>query len=87
MRRASVIVRARDKAASIGQCLSLITGQRAEELEVELILVDGGSRDRTMEIAADHGALVLSTPVTEFSLWWALNLGAAAAPQSSHGPW
>src|SRR5919108_616760 len=53
MATASVIVRARDEAASIGRTLSLLARQT---LVPEVIVVDSGSRDDTVAIARDHGA-------------------------------
>ena len=72
----SVIIRARDEGASIGRCLELVAGQRAA---AELIVVDSGSRDRTVEIARQHGARVLTIAPDEFTFGRALNRGAAAA--------
>jgi rhamnosyltransferase len=79
MRTISVIVRARDEAASIGRCLALVRGQRVEGHAVELIVVDNDSRDATAAIAAESGARVLGIGSSEFSFGRALNLGAAQA--------
>ncbi|PZS10152.1 MAG: hypothetical protein DLM64_09115 [Solirubrobacterales bacterium] len=75
----SVIVRARDEAASIGRCLELIGAQQTGGREVETILVDSGSRDRTIAIAAGLGAHVVSIPRRTFTFGGALNVGAANA--------
>jgi rhamnosyltransferase len=75
----SVIIRARDEAASIGRCLELIGEQVTDRGGVEVILVDSGSRDETAEIARGHGARVITIPATEFTFGGALNLGAANA--------
>jgi hypothetical protein len=57
-RPASVLVPARDEAATIGACLNSIDGAH------EVIVLDDGSSDGTAEIAAAHGARVISgTPV------------------------
>jgi rhamnosyltransferase len=74
----TVIVRARDEAASIGRCLARIAGQQGVE-PVELIVVDSGSRDRTVEIARSAGAQVLTMAPDQFTFGRALNLGAGAA--------
>jgi rhamnosyltransferase len=74
----SVIIRARDEAASIGRCLLLIAGQRVAG-RVEVIVVDSGSRDGTVEIAAAAGARVLPIAPDKFTFGRALNLGASAA--------
>jgi rhamnosyltransferase len=75
----SVVVRARDEAASIGRCLAVVRGQRLGGREPELIVVDSGSRDDTARIARDHGARVISQPASAFSFGGALNLGCANA--------
>jgi rhamnosyltransferase len=75
----SVIVRARDEAAGIGRCLELLAAQHTGGRDVEVIVVDSGSADRTVEIAGGHGARILSVAPREFSFGGALNLGAANA--------
>jgi rhamnosyltransferase len=72
----SVIVRARDEERELQRCLSLIAGQR-EVGEVEVVLVDGGSRDGTIEVARAHGVPVLSARSDPYSYGGALNLGAS----------
>jgi rhamnosyltransferase len=75
----SVIVRARDEAAGIGRSLELLAQQDTGGRAVEAIVVDSGSVDRTVEIAREHGARILSVARDEFSFGGALNLGAANA--------
>jgi rhamnosyltransferase len=75
----SVIVRARDEAASIGRCLELLRGQRGHGERAELIVVDNGSRDQTAAIARAYGALVVEIPRRRFTFGGALNLGAEHA--------
>jgi rhamnosyltransferase len=75
----SVIVRARDEAASIGRCLELVQAQEGWGVSGELIVVDSGSRDGTPEIARRMGARILRIPRGEFTFGGALNLGAANA--------
>jgi rhamnosyltransferase len=77
--RISVIVRARNEAAGIGRCLRLLGEQDLEPGTVEVIVVDNESSDGTAEIAARHGARVLSMPQREFSFGRALNLAALQA--------
>lgn len=71
--RASVVIRARDEAASIGRTLTLLAGQSVEH---EVVVVDSGSSDRTVAIAREHGARVLEIAPAGFSFGGALNLGA-----------
>lgn len=75
----SVIVRTRDEAASIGRCLELVRGQAVYGEGAEVIVVDSGSRDATVEIARGFGARVVEIPARKFSFGGALNAGAAVA--------
>jgi glycosyltransferase involved in cell wall biosynthesis len=74
----TVIIRARDEEASLGRCLDILAAQRGVDA-VEVILVDGGSRDGTRAVAARHGARVIPAPGPAFSFGDALNRGADAA--------
>lgn len=55
----SVIIPALNEAAEIGETLAAL---RSIEESVEIIVSDGGSVDRTAEIARDLGATVVQTP-------------------------
>jgi tetratricopeptide (TPR) repeat protein len=71
----SVCIIAKDEEARIGRCLSSIV-----EYGFEIIVVDTGSKDRTHEIAASHGAKVFDFP-------WINDFAAArnfAAKQATH---
>jgi rhamnosyltransferase len=76
--RASVVIRARDEAAAIGETLALLGAQR---LDHEVVVVDSGSRDDTVGIAHRHGARVLTIPPEQFTYGRALNVGAQAATE------
>ena len=79
MRGVSVIIRVRDERANLQQCLELLKAQR-DVGETELIVVDGGSRDGTAQLARACGAQVVGTdPGAPFSYGGALNLGAGRA--------
>jgi glycosyltransferase involved in cell wall biosynthesis len=73
---ASVIVRARDKEATIGATLSAL---RDQTVEAEIVVVDSGSRDRTVEIARQHCDVLIEIPPGSFTFGRALNVGAEAA--------
>jgi rhamnosyltransferase len=75
----SVIIRARDEAASIGRCLERVASQRLEAGRSEVIVVDSGSRDGTVAIASQSGAQVLEIAPDSFTFGGALNLGAGNA--------
>jgi rhamnosyltransferase len=75
----SVIVRARDEERSLARCLELVADQRGVGAKIELIVIDGGSRDRTMQVATGHGATVATIAPAAFTFGGALNLGANRA--------
>lgn len=56
--RVSVVIPARNEEAAIGRVIADLP----RGLVAEVIVVDGRSTDRTREVAADHGAQVISEP-------------------------
>jgi rSAM/selenodomain-associated transferase 2/rSAM/selenodomain-associated transferase 1 len=68
----SIIVPVLNEEARIGSTLEAVGGLS----DVEIIVVDGGSRDRTREIAASYGVTVVRS---ESGRWRQMNLGAAQA--------
>jgi rhamnosyltransferase len=77
----SVIVRAKDEAATIERTLSLV---RDQTVAVELIVVDSGSTDGTLEIARALCDRLISIPPDRFTFGRALNVGADAASAKIH---
>src|SRR5437764_9113130 len=75
----SVIIRARDEARNLARVLGLLRAQETGELTVEVILVDCGSSDDSLAVAASYGARTLELVPERFSFGRALNLGAATA--------
>lgn len=75
---ASVIVRSKDKQATIGRTLHAL---REQSVPAQIIVVDSGSTDRTVEIARSYDADIIEIPAADFSYGRALNLGA----QHAHG--
>jgi len=78
---ASVIVRARDEERLIGRTLSLL---RSQTVEPEIIVVDSGSRDTTIEIALRFCDRLIELPADRFTYGRALNVGADAATAPVH---
>ncbi len=73
----SLVIRAYNEEQHIGR---LLEGVRQQTVgEVEVVLVDSGSTDRTVEIAASFGAKVVHILPQEFTFGRSLNLGVSAA--------
>ena len=54
----SIIIPTYNEAANIRRCLEALSSQTVPRERYELIVVDGGSKDRTREIAAEYADLV-----------------------------
>jgi rhamnosyltransferase len=80
---ASAIVRSRDKADTIERTLLAL---RAQTVPVEIVVVDSGSVDGTLEIARRYADIVLEIPAEDFSYGGALNIGSRAAHGDIHFP-
>lgn len=76
----SVIIPARDEEHNLPRLLGSLRAQETRPLEI--IVVDDGSRDRTADIAREHGATVIASaplPGGWRGKTWACHQGAAAA--------
>lgn len=71
--RCSIVVRAYNEEKNIGRLLRGISQQT--EKAVEIILVDSGSTDNTVNIARQFGVKVVSIPPERFSFGYSLNCG------------
>lgn len=81
MLTASVIVRARDKAATIEKTL---WRARNQSVEPEIVVVDSGSTDGTLEIARRYADRVVEIAPDDFTFGGALNVGADVASGDIH---
>lgn len=81
LRRVSVVIPARDEARTIGRTLDAVFAQEAPGVELEVLVVDDGSRDGTVAMASGAGARVLGPGPEDRggSPGAARNRGAAAA--------
>ena len=73
-RSIGVVIRTLDESALIGRCLDTLRAQNGC-FHLDMVVVDSGSRDGTVEIARSHGARVLELSPAEFDYSKALNLG------------
>lgn len=77
MTKISVVIRAFNEEAHLGRLLhGLDVGTTKPD---EVILVDSGSTDRTVEIAREAGCRIVTIPKGEFTFGRALNYGCDAA--------
>jgi rhamnosyltransferase len=77
--RASIVIRTLDEARHLPALLEAIEEQDADGLETEVVVVDSGSRDGTLEIAEAWGCRVAHIDRHEFSFGRSLNRGCEAA--------
>jgi rhamnosyltransferase len=79
--RATAIVRAKDEAKTIERTLSLL---REQTVVPEIVVVDSGSTDGTLEIVKRLADRVIEIEPAEFTFGRALNIGARAADAPFH---
>ena len=74
----SIVIPVKDGGEALERCLRAISCQQlGREEAVELVVVDSGSRDGSVRLAREHGALVEQIAPREFSHGAARNLGAS----------
>jgi rhamnosyltransferase len=73
----SIVIRAYNESRHLGRLLEGLAQQTCGDTEV--ILVDSGSTDATIQIAETRGAKIVRIPPAEFTFGRSLNLGLAAA--------
>jgi glycosyltransferase involved in cell wall biosynthesis len=71
-----VVIRTLNESELIGRCIETLRGQQGG-FELDVLVVDSGSTDSTLEIARERGARILELAPTEFDYSKALNLGIA----------
>jgi rhamnosyltransferase len=73
----SIIIRAYNEGKHIGRLLKGISQQNLSDIEI--ILVDSGSTDNTLEIASQHLVHIVSIRPEEFTFGYSLNQGLSHA--------
>jgi glycosyltransferase involved in cell wall biosynthesis len=77
--RISLVIRTLNEARHLDELLSGIATQVTDGLGYEVVIVDSGSTDGTLEIAEKHGCVIRHIAREEFSFGRSLNLGCEAA--------
>lgn len=77
----SVIVRSKDSAATIEATLKSL---REQTVSTEIVIVDSGSQDRTLDIARPLSDAIVEIPAEAFTFGRALNIGARHASGEIH---
>jgi len=76
---ASIIIRTLNEAKCLGELLEAIAKQKTEGLQWEVILVDSGSTDGTLDIAQKYRCKIHHITRDKFSFGRSLNIGCEAA--------
>ncbi len=75
----SIVIRTLNEARHLPAVFEAIQHQRLPDVKVEVVLVDSGSTDGTVEIASDNGARITTIDKSEFTFGRSLNRGCDAA--------
>lgn len=74
--RISVVIRSKNEEHWLNACLFAVVNQDYPDIEV--VLVDNDSTDRTVEIAVSYGCKIINIPSGQFNYSSALNMGIEA---------
>lgn len=77
--RISVVIRTLNEAKHLPELLAAVHTQNMDGLECEVLLVDSGSTDGTLQIAETHGCRIVHIQKDVFSFGRSLNIGCQAA--------
>lgn len=74
----TVVIRALNEAEFLPECLSSVWDQDYDG-QIEIVLVDSGSTDRTIQIAESYNCKIVHIKKSDFSFGRSLNMGCSAA--------
>lgn len=72
----SVVIRTLNESRHLDELLVAIRNQRLREEQLEVVLIDSGSTDKTLEIAQNHGCRITHIDKRQFSFGRSLNMGS-----------
>lgn len=75
----SIIIRTYNEERYLSELLNAIEGQERNDINLEVVLVDSGSTDRTIEIAKKHSIRIKNINKSDFSFGYSLNVGCRFA--------
>jgi rhamnosyltransferase len=75
----SIVIRTLNEERHLPELLSAIARQKALSTAWEVVIVDSGSTDKTMEIATSHGCRITHIAQEEFTFGRSLNVGCQFA--------
>jgi rhamnosyltransferase len=75
----SIVIPVKNGGADLARCLAAISTQAVGDEQVEIVIVDSGSSDDSLAIAAAHNAVVREIPASEFTHGASRNIGAGLA--------
>lgn len=77
--KVSIVIRTYNEERHLPAVLANVADQKTDSFEIEVIVVDSGSEDRTREIAENFGCRIVRIAKDEFTFGRSLNVGCAAA--------
>ena len=72
---ASIVIRTYNEERYLNELLTAISEQKNNLVEHEVVIVDSGSTDRTLEIAEKHNCRITRIEKSEFTFGRSLNIG------------
>jgi rhamnosyltransferase len=77
--RVSIVIRTLNEARYLDELLASVWSQELEDFAIEIVIVDSGSTDSTLEIAMKHNARICHINQEDFSFGRSLNIGCDLA--------